>query len=50
MNNSFFLQQIQKTRNIDANLISRQFNLNLMADFKRIKYENPKLNQSEIAN
>ena len=50
MNNSFSLQQIQKTSNLDANLISRQYKLNLMADFMRVKYENPKLKQSEIAN
>ena len=50
MNNSFSLQQIQKTSNLDANLISRQYKLNLMADFMRVKFENPKMKQSEIAN
>ena len=50
MNNSFSLQQIQKTNNLDANLISRQYKLNLMADFMRVKYENPKMKQSQIAN
>ena len=50
MNNSFSLQQIQKTSNLDANLISRQYKLNLLADFKRVKYENLKMKQSEIAN
>ena len=50
MNNSFSLQQIQKTSNLDANLISRQYKLNLMADFKKVKYENPRMKQSEIAN
>ena len=50
MNNSFSLQQIQKTSNLDANLISRQYKLNLMADFMKVKYENPRLRQSEIAN
>ena len=50
MNNSFSLQQIQKTSNLDANLISRQYKLNLMADFMRVKYENHKLKQSEIGN
>ena len=44
------MQQIQKTSNLDANLISRQYKLNLMADFMRVKHENPKLKQSEIAN
>ena len=50
MNNSFSLQQIQKTSNLDADLISRQYKLNLMADFMRVKYENPKMKQSQIAN
>ena len=50
MNNNFSLQQIQKTGNLDANLISRQYKLNLMADFMKVKYENPRMRQSEIAN
>ena len=50
MNNSFSLQQIQKTSNLDANLISRQYKLNLMTDFMRVKYENPRMKQTEIAN
>ena len=49
MNNSFSLQQLQKTSNLDANLKSRQYKLNLMADFMRVKNENPKMKQSEIA-
>ena len=50
MNNSFSLQQIQKTSNLDANLISRQYKLNLMADFMKVKYENQRMKQSQIAN
>ena len=50
MNNSFSLQQLSRPGNLDSNLISRQYKLNLMADFMRLKYENPKLKQSEIAN
>ena len=50
MNKSFSLQQIQKTSNLDADLISRQYKLNPMADFMKIKYENPRVKQSEIAN
>ena len=50
MNNSFSLQQISRTGNLDSNLISRQYKLNLMADLMRVKYENPKLKQSKIAN
>ena len=49
MNNSFYLQQIQKTSNLDAKLISRQYKLNLMADFMKVKYENPKSKQSQMA-
>ena len=30
--------------------MSRQYKVSLMADFMRVKYENPKLKQSEIAN
>ena len=47
MKNTFSLQQIQKTSNLDPNLISRQYKLNLMADFMRINFENQKLKQSE---
>ena len=50
MNNSFSLQQIQKTSNLDANLISRQYKLTFMADFMRLKNAKPKLKQSDIAN
>ena len=50
MNNSFFLQQIQKTSSLDANLTSRQYKLNLMADYLRLKNENSKLKQFELAN
>ena len=50
MNNGFSLQQIQKRSNLDAKLISRQNQLNLMADFMRFNYENPEVKQSQIAN
>ena len=49
MKNTFSLQQIQKTSNLDANLLCRQYKLNLMADFKKVKYENPRMKQFEIA-
>ena len=49
MKNSFSLQQISRTGNLDSNLISRQYKLNLMAGFMRLKNENPKLKESEIA-
>ena len=50
MNNSFSLQQTQKTSNLDHNLLSRYNKLKLMANFMRMKYKNPKSKQSEIAN
>ena len=50
MNNTFSVQQISKTITLDAGLISRQNKLNLMADFMRTNYENPKLEQSQTAN
>ena len=50
LDNSFTWQQIQETSDLDANLISRQYKLNLMADFKRTKNENSKFKQSERAN
>ena len=50
MSNSFSSQQLSRTGNFDSNLICRQNKLNLMAVFTRIKYENLKLKQSEIAN
>ena len=50
MINSFPLQQISGTGNLDSNLISPQYKLNLMADFMRFRYENPKMKQSELTN
>ena len=50
MNNTFSLQQISRTSNVDANLISRQYKLNLMADFMRVNCGKPKLKPSEITN
>ena len=49
MNNSLSLQQTSNTGNLDSNLISRQNKQNLMAMFMQIKFENPKMKQSEIA-
>ena len=50
MNNSFPLQQISRTGNLDPNLILRQYKLDLMSEFICIIFENPKMRQSEIAN
>ena len=50
MNNTFSLQQISRTSNVDSIFVSRQYTLLLMADLMRMKLENRKLKQSEIAN
>ena len=49
MIDSFSLQQQQETSNLDVALISRQYKLNFKPDFMRMKYENPKLKQTQIA-
>ena len=49
MNNTFSLDQIAKTGDLNANLIMRQHKLDKMAKFVEIKSINPKLKQSEIA-
>ena len=43
------LNEINKTANMDPNLITRHYRLKIMNDFMNIKYLNPKLKQSEIA-
>ena len=50
MNNSFTLQQISRTSNLDLNLISRQYKLDLMSKVMCIKFENQKMKLSETAN
>ena len=49
MNNTPSLNEINKTANMDPNLITRHYKLKLMNDFMNIKYQNPKLKQSQIA-
>ena len=44
------LTEINKTANMDPNLITKHYKLKLMNDFLNIKYQNPKMKQSEIAN
>ena len=43
------LNEINKTSDVDPNLITRFYQLKLMNDFMNVKYQNPKLKQSEIA-
>ena len=44
------LNEIYKTPNMDPNLLTRHYKLKLMNDFMHIKYQNPKMKQSDIAN
>ena len=50
MNNIPSLNEISKTANMDPNLLTRHYKLKLMNDFMHMKYQNPKMKQSEIAN
>ena len=50
MNNIPSLSEINKTANMDPNLLTRHYKLKLMNDFMHIKYQNPQMKQSEIAN
>ena len=43
------LREINKTSNMNPNLITKHYKLKLMNDFMNIKYQNPRLKQSEIA-
>ena len=49
MNNTPSLNEINKTANMDPNLLTRHYKLKLMNGFMHVKYSNPKLKQSEIA-
>ena len=48
MKNTPSLNEINKTANMDPNLLTRHYKLKLMNDFMHIKYQNPKMKQSEI--
>ena len=50
MNNIPSLNEINKTANMNPNLLTRHYKIKLMNDFMYIKYQNPKMKQSEIAN
>ena len=50
MNNTPSLNEINKTANMDPNLLTRHYKLKLMNDFMHLKYQNPQMKQSDIAN
>ena len=49
MNNTFSLEQISKTGNLNADLILRQYKLDLMCRFMEMKSNNPKFTQKQIS-
>ena len=48
MNKTPSLNEINKTANMDPNLITKFYKLKIMNDFINVKYQNPKLKPSEI--
>ena len=49
MNNTPSLNEINKNSTMDPNMLTKYYKLKLMNDFMNIKYQNPKLTQSEIS-
>ena len=49
MNNTPSLNEINKFANMDPNLLIKHYQLKHMNDFMSLKYQNPKMKQSEIA-
>ena len=48
MNNTPSLNEINKNCSMDPNMLTKYYKLKLMNDFMNIKYQNPKMTQSEI--
>ena len=49
MNNTPSLSEINKNSTMDPNMLTKYYKLKLMNDFMNIKYQNPKMTQSEIS-
>ena len=49
MNNTPSLNEINKNSAMDPNMLTKYYKLKLMNDFMHIKYQNPKMTQSEIS-
>ena len=49
MNNTPSLNEINKNSAMDPNILTKYYKLKLMNDFMNIKYQNPKMTQSEIS-
>ena len=50
MNNIPSSNEINKNSAMDPNLLTKYYKLKIMNDFMYMKYQNPKLKQSELAN
>ena len=44
------INEKNKTAKMDPNLLTRHYKLKVMNDFMNVKYQNPKMTQSEISN
>ena len=49
MNNTPSLNEINKKSAMNPNMLTKYYKLKLMNDFMNIKYQNPKMTQSEIS-
>ena len=49
MNNTPSLNEINTNSAMDPNMLTKYYKLKLMNDFMNIKYQNPKMTQSEIS-
>ena len=49
MNNTPSLNEINKNSAMDPNILTKYYKLKLMNDFMNMKYQNPKMTQSEIS-
>ena len=48
-NNTPSLNEINKNSTMDPNMLTKYYKLKLMNDFMNIKYQNPKMTQSQIS-
>ena len=49
MNNTSSLNEIIKNSTMNPNMLTKYYKLKIMNDFMNIKYQNPKMTQSEIS-
>ena len=49
MNNTPSLNEMNKNSTMDPNMLTKYYKLKLMNDFMNIKYQDPKMTQSEIS-